>query len=66
VAGDQVIAHMNAQLVLFVVKSFDDGTDKDFPLNYDGLMALEAHWPGMLYGILKGFHQARGANVEKN
>lgn len=60
------IAHINAQMVLFLVKSFDDGTDKEFPLNLDGLLDMERHWPGVLMGILRGYHQARGAAVEKN
>lgn len=60
------IAHMNAGILLYLVKSFDDGTDNDFPLNRDGLIDLERHWPGTLMGILKGYHQARAASVEKN
>lgn len=60
------IAHINASLVLFVVKSFDDGTDKDFPFNRDGLIDLERTWPGTLLGIVRGYHQARAAAVEKN
>lgn len=60
------IAHMNAQLVLFLVKSFDDGTDEAFPLNLAGLVDLERHWPGTLIGLVRGYHQARGAAVEKN
>ncbi len=60
------IAHINAGLVLFVVKSFDDGTDAEFPLNRDGLIDLERHWPGVLLGIVRGYHQARAAAVEKN
>lgn len=61
-----MIAHINAALALFVVKSFDDGTDEAFPLNKAGLVELEAHWPGTLLGIIRGYHQARGAEVEKN
>lgn len=60
------IAHINASLVLYLVKSFDDGTDKAFPLTRDGLVELERTWPGTLIGIVKGYHQARGAAVEKN
>jgi hypothetical protein len=60
------IAHINASLALFLVKSFDDGTDKAFPLNRDGLIKLERTWPGTLIGIVRGYHQARGAEVEKN
>lgn len=60
------IAHINASLVLYLVKSFDDGTDKAFPLNRDGLVDLEQHWPGTLMGIVKGYHQSRAASVEKN
>ena len=60
------IAHINAALVLFVVKSFDDGTDEAFPLNAAGLVDLERHWPGTLLGVIRGYHQARGAAVEKN
>lgn len=67
VTSDAVgIAHINAALVLFLVKSFDDGTDSEFPLNRDGLIDLERHWPGVLMGIARGYHQARGAAVEKN
>src|SRR5690606_10773030 len=58
------IAHINAGIVLFLVKSFDDGTDKDFPLTRDGLVELERTWPGTLLGIVRGYHQARGAAVE--
>lgn len=60
------IAHINASLVLFLVKSFDDGTDKDFPLTRDGLIDLEQHWPGTLMALVSGYHQARSASVEKN
>ena len=60
------IAHINASLVLFLVKSFDDGTDKDFPLTRDGLIDLEQHWPGTLMALVSGFLQARSASVEKN
>lgn len=60
------IAHINASIVLFVVKSFDDGTDEAFPLNRAGLMDLEAHWPRTLIGIVQGYHQARWSEVEKN
>ena len=58
--------HANAQIVLFVVKSFDDGTDKDFPLNLDGLLQMERYWPGSLVGIARGYHRTRVAEVEKN
>ena len=61
-----IVAHINASLALFVVKSFDDGTDKAFPLTRDGLIKMERHWPGTLFGIIRGYHQARGAAVEKN
>lgn len=60
------IAHVKATMVLFLVKSFDDGTDETFPLNMAGLVDLEKHWPGVLQGIMVGYHQARGAQVEKN
>jgi hypothetical protein len=60
------IATLNALVALFLVKSFDDGTDKDFPLNLDGLVALERTWPGVLPGIHRGYHQARAADVQKN
>ena len=56
----------NAQMVLFLVASFDDGTDKDFPLTLDGLIDLEGHWPGALIGIVRGYHMVRTAEVEKN
>lgn len=60
------IAQIKAAMVLFLVKSFDDGTDEEFPLNLEGLVNLERHWPGVLQGIMVGYHQARGAQVEKN
>lgn len=60
------IAHINASIVLFIVKSFDDGTDSAFPLNREGLIELENYWPGTLMGLVKGYHQARGAAIEKN
>lgn len=60
------IMRVNATIVLFIVKSFDDGTAEDFPLNLEGLLEMERHWPGMLYGIIRGYHQARAAAVEKN
>lgn len=67
-ASDELagMTQINIALVLFLVKSFDDGTDKDFPVTYDGLSALERVWPGTLFGIVKGFHQSRMAAVEKN
>lgn len=67
VSGDLLmLAHINASLVLFLVKSFDDGTDEAFPLTRAGLVELEQYWPGVLMGIVKGYHQARAAAVEKN
>lgn len=67
VTGDMLgIAHINASLVLFLVKSFDDGTDEAFPLTRAGLVELERVWPGTLIGIVRGYHQSRGAAVEKN
>lgn len=59
-------AHSQAGIVLFLVKSFDDGTDQAFPLTRAGLVEMEQTWPGVLIGIVKGYHQARGAAVEKN
>lgn len=61
-----VARHMHAGMALFVVKSFDDGTDDAFPLTREGLVDLERYWPGTLLGIVKGYHQSRGAAVEKN
>lgn len=63
---DDAVTHVNVTLVLFLVKSFDDGTDKDFPLTRDGMTDLERHWPGTLYGIIRGYHLSRQAEVEKN
>lgn len=63
---DDGVSHINASLVLFLVKSFDDGTDKDFPLTRDGLMQMDRFWPGSLYGIVRGYHQSRAAAIEKN
>lgn len=60
------ITTLNALVVLFLVKSFDDGTDQTFPLNMDGLVALERTWPGVLVGIHRGYHQSRAADVQKN
>lgn len=60
------IAHINASMILFLVKSFDDGTDTDFPLTRAGLIDLESHWPGTLLGIVRGYHQSRAAAIEKN
>lgn len=60
------VAHVYATFVLFLVKSFDDGTDSTFPLTRDGLIDLEQHWPETLPGIVAAYHKARGAAVEKN
>lgn len=60
------ITFINAQFVLFVVKSFDDGTDAEFPLTLAGLTELDRYWPGVLRGIVDAYHQARAAAVEKN
>jgi hypothetical protein len=62
----EAMSHINATLVLFLVKSFDDGTDKDFPLTRAGLMELDKVWPGSLYGIVRGYHQSRATAIEKN
>lgn len=62
----EMIRSMNASVALFVIKSFDDGTDEAFPLNYAGLIDMDRTWPGILNGILVGYHQARAASVEKN
>lgn len=56
----------NAQMVLFLVESFDDGTDKTYPLTVDGLLKMEKKWKGVLRGIVTGFHQAQQVEVEKN
>ena len=66
VKDEDGISHINASLVLFLVKSFDDGTDKDFPLTRAGLMELENFWPGTLFGIIRGYHMSRAAAIEKN
>lgn len=66
VRNDEGIARVNATIVLFITKSFDDGTDENFPLTMDGLLDLERHWPGVLFGIIRGYHQSRAAAVEKN
>ena len=63
---DAGIRFIQAQFCLFVVKSFDDGTDKEFPLTLEGLTELDRYWPGTLHGITKAYHSARGAAVEKN
>lgn len=60
------IPWMNAQVCLFLIKSFDDGTDEDFPLNLEGLLSMESYYPAVLMGIVQLFHQVRGATVEKN
>lgn len=60
------MAHINATFVLFLVKSFDDGTDATFPLTRAGLVDMEQHWPETLPGIIAGYHSARGAEVQKN
>ena len=58
--------HVNVSLVLFIVKSFDDGTEDAFPVTRDGLVDLERTWPGTLYRIISGYHKARAATIEKN
>lgn len=60
------IPWMNAQVCLFIIKSFDDGTDKEFPLTLDGLLAMEGCYPGVLMGLVQLFHSARTVAVEKN
>lgn len=62
----EIQRHMNASVALFLVQSFDDGTEQTFPLTKEGLIDLERYWPGTLLGIHKAYHQARGASVEKN
>lgn len=61
-----ILAFVNASVVLYLVKSFDDGTDAEFPLNRDGLIDLEGFWPDALMCIIQGYHKARGASLEKN
>lgn len=61
-----ILAFVNASVVLYLVKSFDDGTDAEFPLNSEGLVALEDFWPDALMCIIQGYHKARGAILEKN
>lgn len=56
----------NIHLVLYLVKSFDDGSDVAFPLNYAGMEKLDKRFPGLLSGIIRGYHQARAAEVQKN
>lgn len=60
------VRSINAGFVLFLVKSFDDATAEDFPLTHEGLLQLERHYPGVLLGIVQGYHMARAAKVEKN
>jgi len=60
------VAWVNAQVCLYIIKSFDDGTDTDFPLTLDGMLSMEAYYPNVLMGIIQLFHTARMAAVEKN
>ncbi len=61
-----VTRHVEVTFCLFVVKSFDDGTDSQFPVTYDGLWKLDRYWPNVLTGIARGYHLARNSSLEKN
>lgn len=63
---NKAFAFINAQICLFLVASFDDGTDADFPLTVEGLMALDEYWQNGLNSIIRGYHKARAVDVEKN
>ena len=63
---DSPLPWMNAQVCLYLIKSFDDGTDEEFPLTLEGLLSMESYYPAVLMGIVQLFHQVRGATVEKN
>lgn len=48
--------------VLYIVKEWE----LDIPLTVDGLTQMEDEWPGMILGVIQGFHQARQVTKEKN
>lgn len=57
---------MQAQVALFIIKSFDDGTDKEYPLSLDGLLDMENDYNGVLGQLVNLFHKVRAVSVEKN
>lgn len=60
------VAWMNANVCIYIIKSFDDGTDSEFPLSLEGLLEMDIYYPNVLMGFIQLFHQARMAHVEKN
>lgn len=60
------VGWVNAQACLYLIKSFDDDTDKVFPLTVDGLLEMNSYYPGVLMGLMQLFHQMRQVAVEKN
>jgi hypothetical protein len=51
-----------ADLILFMVKEWD----AEYPLTKEGVIELEDERPGIVYGIIEGFHEARKMHREKN
>ena len=49
-------------VVLFMVKDWDT----EYPLTLEGIKELEDERPGILYGIIAGFHAARKVEAVKN
>lgn len=49
-------------VVLFMVKEWD----AEYPLTLEGIQELEDDRPGVVYGVIEAFHEARRMQKEKN
>lgn len=56
------VIEFNSQLVLLLVAEWD----AEYELTIDDLREAERARPGLLHGVLRGYHQAREAHVVKN
>lgn len=60
--GASAIMEVNVKIVSELLESWE----AEYPLNEAGLGEAERDRPGLLYGIVRGYHQSREASVVKN
>lgn len=50
------------QTLLYMIKEWDS----EYPLTLEGIAELEDDRPGVIYGLIEGFHESRRMTKEKN
>lgn len=59
---DELVAETNAYIVIGLVSNWES----EYELKIDDLLEAERDRPGLLLGVIRGFHQAREVAVAKN